>query len=85
MHLAPEAIGAQPGGGQPSASVCDLDVPGNVELVATERHDAHGYARGERLLGDAHAAVADDAGRVLEDGTMRHEALDVSVGRRCEV
>src|SRR5215218_1437166 len=60
---APLLAGGRGAAGRRAAGcrACDLDVPGNVELVATERHDAHGDARSERLLGDAHTAVTDDA------------------------
>jgi hypothetical protein len=38
----------------------------------------------ERLLGDAHPGVADDADRALEHRGVRHEALDPNVGRRID-
>src|SRR5215208_3125514 len=50
-----------------------------LELVAAERHHAYGNTDGERLLGDPHAAVADDAGRALEDRCVWHVALDARV------
>ena len=62
------------------AGVGALDPSGDFELVAAERNHANRYACGERLLGDALAAVGDHAGSASEDRGVGHEALDPRVG-----
>ncbi len=66
-------------------ALVQLDAPGDVELVTGERHDADWDSRGERLLGDSLAAVADDTTRTREDRAVRQELLDVGVGRYLEL
>ena len=53
----------------------------DLGLVAAERHHDGGYAGRGSLGDDAHAAVADDRGRVGEHVAVRHEPLDPHVVR----
>ncbi len=69
---------------QPHAGTCNLDAAGDLGLIAAEGDGNDRDAVGERLLGDAHAGVADDAGRSLEQGCVREEALDPNIGRRSQ-
>ena len=52
------------------------DVGGDVELVPSPGHDADRHAEGQRLLGDAHAAVADDRVGLAQDRHVGEEAGD---------
>ena len=81
-HRFPEAIRRQLACREPHAGACDLHAAGDLRLVATEGNSDDRDAVGERLLGDPHAGVADDAGRPLEQRRVREEALDADVRRR---
>ena len=80
-----ESLGGEALVVQAHAGVGHLDPAGDVELVAAERDDAHRDAGRERLLGDALAAVGDDAGGPGDDRAVRQEPLDARVGRRVEL
>ena len=81
-HGRAQALGGQLLDAQLHAGAGLDDPPRDLGLVAAERHGGDRDARGDRLLHDAHAAVADDRGGALEHGRMRDEALDAHVGRR---
>ena len=70
------AVGRQGGAGAEGRDAC-----ADLELVASERDDAQWHARGERLLRDAHAAVADDARRARQQRAVRQPPLQAGVGR----
>ena len=82
LHRLPEPVRRQPPCGKPHAGARDLDAASDLGLVAPEGNRDDRHAVGERLLGDPHAGVADDAGRALEQRRVREEALDADVGRR---
>jgi hypothetical protein len=67
---------------KPHTRACNLDPTGHLRLIAPKRdgHDRHAVR--ERLLGDAHTGVADDARRSVEHKRVRDEPLDPDV-RRC--
>ena len=72
-------------GGEPRAGVGDLDAARDLELVSSERDDAHRHARCERLLGRARATVGDRADRAREQRRVWDEALDAGVRRDAPV
>ena len=61
-----QPCGIEPARGESDAGVSDFDAAGDLRLVASEGDGDDGHAVGERLLGDAHAGVADDAGGAVE-------------------
>jgi hypothetical protein len=56
-----QPTGRQPPGRQVDTRGDGLHAPGDVELIAAERHHAHRHTREQRLLGEAGAAGTDDA------------------------
>jgi len=60
-HGLPQPFGRQPPHGQPYTRAGDLDAAGDLRLVAPERDRHHGDAVRERLLGNAHPRMTDDA------------------------
>jgi hypothetical protein len=80
VHGFPEATGRQLPYWKANAGASDLDATGDFRLVAPERHRHDGDAVRERLLGDPHPRMADDARAPLEHRRVRQEALDTEVG-----
>ncbi len=79
-HRPAQTVRAQASRGQARAGTGQLDAPGDLELVAAERHDTDRDARRERLLGNAHAAVAHYAGGAFQHRLVRQETRDAGVG-----
>jgi hypothetical protein len=69
-----EVLGGEAFVVEPDAGVGVLDASVDFELVAAEGHGAHRDAGRERLLGDALAAVGDDARGAGDDWRVREEA-----------